>query len=135
MSNKYAKLKIITKYANIMKEYFELMNQSDVIKSLANPNNNLFIGMNVIHRVFEYVVIKTKSVESAYFYSQKGCYYYLEYLEQINKSEFAAAFSHMDAIMLVYKKTIFDIYDGDNNTNNINSNYILILILILLYYS
>ena len=117
----YLKLKIITKYSSVMKEYFELMNQSTVIKSLANPNNNLFIGINVIHRVFEYILLKTNSIENAYFYSQKGCYYYLEYLEQINKSEFANAFSHMDAIMLVYKKTIFDIYDGENNSNNIGS--------------
>jgi hypothetical protein len=121
MTNKYTKVKIITKYASVMKEYFELMQQSDIIKSLANPNNNLFIGMNVIHRVFEYILIKTKSIENAYFYSQKGCYYYLEYLEQINKSDFANAFSHMDAIMIVYKKTIFDIYDGENNTTSTNS--------------
>jgi hypothetical protein len=120
-NNKYEKLKIITKYTNVMKEYFELMSHSEVIKSLANPNNNLLIGMNVIHRVFEYILIKTKNIENAYFYSQKGSYYYLEYLEQINKSEFANVFSHMDAIMLVYKKTIFDIYDGETNTNGINS--------------
>lgn len=121
-SNKYLKAKIIAKYASIMKEYFELINQSDVIKRLANPSNNLFIGMNVIHRVFEYVLIKTQNIENAYFYSQKGCYYYLEYLEQINKSEFANVFSHMDAIMLVYKKTIFDIYDDEINTTSTISN-------------
>lgn len=120
-SQKVAKLKVLSKYVAVIKEYFELMNQSTVIKGLANPNNNLFIGLNVIHRVFEYILIKTNSIEAAYFYSQKGCYYYLEYIEQINKSEFASAFSHMDAIMLVYKKTIFDIYDGENSNNATSS--------------
>jgi hypothetical protein len=124
-SQKVAKLKVLSKYVAVIKEYFELMNQSTVIKGLANPNNNLFIGLNVVHRVFEYILIKTNSTEIAYFYSQKGSYYYLEYLEQINKSEFANAFSHMDAIMVVYRKTIFDIYDGENspgsNTSTISN--------------
>lgn len=120
-SSKYFKNKIITKYVEVIKEYFELMTQSTIIKGLANPNDNLFIGINAVHRVFEYILIKTNNIDTAYYYSQKACYSYLEYLEQINKSELASAFTHMDAIICVYKQTIFDIYDGENSSNNNSS--------------
>jgi len=119
MSNsKYFRTKVLTKYASTMKEYFNLMNQSDIIKNLANPNNSLYIGMNSIHRVFEYVLIKTNNIDNAYFYSQKSYYYYLEYLEQINKAELVNSLNHMDAILFIYKKTIFDFYNGEHSDNN-----------------
>jgi len=69
---KYYKNRIVTKYASVMTEYFDAMNQSDIIKGLANPSNSLYIGMNVIHRVFEYVLIKMNNVDNAYFFSQKS---------------------------------------------------------------
>ena len=120
MSNsKYFRTKVLTKYASTIKEYFNLMNQSDIIKNLANPNNSLYIGMNSIHRVFEYVLIKTNNIDNAYFYSQKSYYYYLEYLEQINKAELVNSLNHIDAILFIYKKTIFDFYNGEHNDNNI----------------
>lgn len=111
------------KYALIIKEFFDLMNQSDTLKNLANTSSSLYIGMNAIHRVFEYVLIKMNNVDHAYYYSQKSYYYYLEYMEQIHKSDLSQNLNHMDAIMFVYKKTIFDIYNGEStNLSNTITN-------------
>jgi hypothetical protein len=102
------------------------MNQSDIIKNLVNPTNSLFIGMTIIHRVFEYFLIKTNNIDNAYLYAQKACYYYLEYLEQINKSELAFSFNHLDIVLFVYNKTIFEGYNSDSNmvTSNKMTNVI-----------
>lgn len=118
MHSKYFRTRVINKYVSIIIEYFNLLNQSEIIKNLSNPSNSLFIGLNALHKVFEFVLIKTKNVDNAYFYSQKSYFYYLEYLEQIHKSDLSQNLNHMDAVLFIYKRTIFDIFDGDNNNGS-----------------
>lgn len=120
-TNVYYKNRILVKYSSLIAEFFQLMNHSDTLKTVPNAKSSLYIGINAIHRVFEFILLKTKNVENAYFYSQKSYYYYLEYMEQIHKSEFAL--NHMDAILFVYKKTIYEIQDGTtNNTSDTATN-------------
>jgi hypothetical protein len=118
------KNQIIDKYTIILKEFFDLILQSESMSELKYPISSLYIGINSIHRVFEYVLLKTKSIEKAYYYSQRTYYYYLEYLEQIHHSNLSQNLNHMNAILFVYKKTIFDLYDGNeqNDTSNKISN-------------
>ena len=117
------KNKIVEKYASAMKEFFELIEQSEIMKELNYPISSLCIGINTIHRVFEYVLIKSKSIDRAYYTAQKTYYYYLEYIEQVYKSNLSQNLNHADAVLFVYKKTIFEMYDGDNNqSSNTMSN-------------
>jgi hypothetical protein len=120
--------KITDTYVSILKEFIGLINES---KHCDNPNNliiTMYIGMNAIHRVFEFILIKTKNIEKVCYYSKKTFYYYLEYMEQIHSSNLQQNLNQMDAILFVYKKTIFDLYDGENEdtfgtmTNIIASN-------------
>jgi hypothetical protein len=120
--------KIIDTYVSILKEFIALINES---KHCDNQNNliiTMFIGMNTIHRVFEFILIKTKNIEKVCYYSKKAYYYYLEYMEQIHSSNLQQNLSQNDAMVFVYKKTIFDLYDGENEdvfgtmTNIIASN-------------
>jgi hypothetical protein len=126
-NTKYFKNRVILKFALIIKEYFDLMNQNETLKNTNNPNNSLFIGMNAIHRVFEYILIKNKNIDHAYYYSQKCYFYYLEYMEQIHKSDLLQNLNHIDAILFVYKKTIFDIYDGEHNNSSTTISNIMTL--------
>lgn len=119
-TTKYFKNRLITKYALIIKEYFDLMNKSSIIKNVSNPNPSLYIGMNTIHKVFEFILVKLGSIDEAYYYSQKCCLYYLEYMEQVFKSDLFQNLNHLDAVLFVYKKTIFDIYDGEPS-DSVNS--------------
>jgi len=111
-----------------MKEFVTLINES---KHCDNPNNltiTMYIGMNTVYRVFEYILTKTKNIEKVCYYSKKACYYYLEYMEQIHSSNLQQNLNQMDAMLFVYKKTIFHLYDGENEdtfgtmTNIIASN-------------
>jgi hypothetical protein len=122
---KYFTLKqqIIEKYCDIIIEFFNLIQNSEIMKEMNFPIPSLYIGLNAIHRIFEYVLLKTKSIEKAIYYSQKTYYYYLEFIEQIYSSNLSQNLNHMDAVLFVYKKTIFDMFDGEtNNDSNTMSN-------------
>lgn len=106
--------KIIEKYLQILKEYFDMLGESKYIHELPNPVSNMYIGLNAIYRVFEYIFIHTKNLEKVEYYSKKTCYYYLEYMEQIYSSNLTQNLNQMDAILFVYKKTIFDLYNGES---------------------
>jgi hypothetical protein len=114
-TEKYFRSIIALNYTKIIKEYFHMMNNSTTIKSLSNPIPTVFVGINALNKVFEYILLKTKNEDHAYFYSQKCCCYYLEYIEQIYKNDLINTLNIMDAIMFVYKKTIFDAFNGDTN--------------------
>jgi hypothetical protein len=115
---KNPKLQILEAYVNLINEYYAALSESPVMKELDFPTSSVHIGINAIHRVFEIVLIKTKSIEKTYYYAQKAYYYYLEYIEQIYRANLSQNLNHMDIILFVYKKTIFDLYDGDNNDSS-----------------
>jgi len=112
---------IFSKYVSAIKEYFEVVNKSDSIKNLVNAKSTLLIGLNAIHRVFEIVLLKTKNMETAHYYSQKSVYYYSQYMEQISAADLLTSLNHTDAVMFVYKKTVCEIYDKDTSAQNILS--------------
>jgi len=102
--------KIIDTYTSIFKEFVSIIDES---KHGDNLVTIMYIGMNTIHRVFEYILIKTKNIEKVCYYSKKTYYYYLEYMEQVYSSNLHQNLNQMDAILFVYKKTIFDLYNGE----------------------
>uniref|UniRef100_A0A6C0JGX7 Uncharacterized protein n=1 Tax=viral metagenome TaxID=1070528 RepID=A0A6C0JGX7_9ZZZZ len=104
---------IIDKYVSVINEYMELIAESKYMNETSTLASSMYIGMNSLHRVFEYVILKTKNIEKACHYSKKTFYYYLEYMEQINSSNLCQNLNHMDAVLFVYRKTIFDLYDGE----------------------
>jgi hypothetical protein len=117
-NSKTPKTKILELYSNLINEYYSALSESPVMKELNYPISSTYIGINAIHRVFEIVLLKTKSIEKTYYYSQKAYYYYLEYLEQIYRANLSQNLNHMDIVLFVYKKTIFGMCDGDNNDSS-----------------
>jgi len=67
-------------------------------------------GLETITHVFNFILFYSKNLEMAYFHSQKAFYYYVEFVGQINEEQnMFLQLSSRDAIMCVYKKTIFEI--------------------------
>jgi len=112
---------LFSKYTSVIKEYFLTMNNSETIKNLANANSTLFIGLNAIHRVFEIILLKSKNIDTAYYYSKQAYFYYLEYMEQVRASELLSSLSHSDAVLFVYKKTICEVFDKDSTSQSIHN--------------
>lgn len=102
------KREIINTYVLLIKEYFDLIQKSNVMTELNYPCHFLYIGIHSIHRVFEHILTKTKNIGRSYFYAQKAYFYYLEYIEQLHKSNITINLNHIDIVLFVYKKTIFN---------------------------
>jgi hypothetical protein len=120
--NSRTKQKILEKYLLLIKEFFILLHPSNVMKSLNYPKISIKIGLQSIHRVFEYIFSKTQNIDTAYFYAQKTYYYYLEYMEQIYESNFSLNLNHIDAVLFVYKKTIIEFQDKTDEQSNSVTN-------------
>ncbi len=107
--------RIVDKYFTIIEEFFQQVEKVLLPISDIQINVSLYIGLNCIYRVFEYVLFKTKNIEKAYYYCQKTYFYYIEYMEQIHQSNLQNTLNHSDAVLFIYKKTIFELQkDGDN---------------------
>jgi hypothetical protein len=119
----YFKERIVIKYCLIVEEYFDTVTKLNVLNTLSNPNYTMFLGLEIMNLVFGFVLLKKKSVDYAYFYSQKSYCYFLEYIEQICKSDLSQCLNHTDVVLFVYKKTIFEIlYNTDDENSHCVEN-------------
>ncbi len=109
------KMRVIDKYYMVIEELLiELQKLLRTINDI-DISNCMCIAINSIHRVFEYVLIKTKNIEKAFYYAQKTYFYYIEYMEQIHKSNLQNTLNQTDAVLFIYKKTIFEIQSGKDS--------------------
>jgi hypothetical protein len=105
----YFKERIVIKYCLVVEEYFDTITKLNVLNTLSSPDYTLFLGLEIMNLIFGFALLKKKSVDYAYFYSQKSYCYFLEYIEQIYKSDLSQCLNHTDVVLFVYKKTVFEI--------------------------
>jgi len=126
--NKQEKQIIIDTYFTILNEFFTKFLESEIstyehnyfsenINYDEQINYSLYIGIRIIHRVFDWVFVKTKNISFVYYYCNSAFSYYLEYIEQIFKSCLLHNFNYSDAILFVYKKTIFEISENREHSS------------------
>jgi len=67
-------------------------------------------GVETLIHVFSVIFYYTKNVDLTFYHTQKACYFYVEFIEQISDDNVTfLQLSSRDATLFVYKKTIFDI--------------------------
>ena len=67
-------------------------------------------GFQTMKHIFLYMLLYTKNIDLSFFNLQKGLYYYLEFIQQIKRDEHQfLQFNIKDAIIFVYKKTIYEV--------------------------
>jgi hypothetical protein len=106
----YNPSEILTKYNELLTEYLNYFIENNKIK---NPNYLKFVvirGIETITHVFNTTLHYTKNLEITYLHCQKAYYYYTEFISQISEDQnIFLQLSSKDAIMYVYKKTIYEI--------------------------
>lgn len=118
---------VIEEYYLTIKELFLQVDKSDIIKGSSSLATTLSIGVNSIHRVFEYVLLQKKNLEQASYHAKQSCYYLLEYIEQVHRSNLTHNLNNTDAVLFVYKKTIFNMHDGEESDTSSTITNILTL--------
>lgn len=109
---------IINKYYMIINEYIHHMIESEVLKTMDNSNYIVCIGLNVIIYIFQISIYSLKNIDAVYTVCQNAYYCYLEYIEQMHKTDTLHDLMNIDAILFVYKRA-FD--TASLTTNNIQT--------------
>ena len=101
----------------ILKKYYDLINDfiKFIFENMMNKNKSytryiIIRGLDTITNVFNQILYYTKNLDITYFHSQKAYYFYVEFVQQItNEQNTFLQLSSRDAVMYVYKKTLFEI--------------------------
>jgi len=101
---------LIERYILLLMEYIHLIHSSEIIKQLDNAPTVFQIGINAIAHIFKMSFLLSKNTELAGCYTQKGMYCYLEYIEQMNRTNTLHNLENTDAVLFVYDKTLTDLY-------------------------
>jgi len=109
---------ILNKYNLLIIEYIgyikEKGNFSDFIISR---------GIDTISHVFAMMLYYSQNLDMSYYHSQKAFYFYVEFVGQIMDDSNLLQLSSRDAVMFVYKKTIFEInVNIQKNVNMLKQN-------------
>lgn len=101
---------ILAKFVEVIIEYMRLMAEKINIK---NKQYYVFIferGIEILIHVFSMIFYYTKNLELTFYHSQKAYYFFVEFIEQISDDNITfLQLSSRDALMFVYKKTIFEL--------------------------
>lgn len=107
---------------DVCKKYIDLVNYSIILgnENLSITDNltnkqQLFKGIEIISNVFLQVLMYTRNLEVTLHCCNQGIFYYIEYIHQIQHKDKEFVFVNLtmqDAILYIYKKTIYDINDS-----------------------
>ena len=98
------------KYNNLITEYLFFVIENIHFKNEAFYKFIIQRGLITITNVFNVILFYSKNLDMSYYHSQKAFYFYVEFIGQISADQHTfLQLSSRDAIMFVYKKTIFDI--------------------------
>ena len=132
---------ILLQQTNILEDYIKNMNE------IFNKNNFYIIikGVETIFHIYQQILFYTNNHNLSYYYANKSIYLYKEYTSQINDdSNTFLKLTNRDAILYIYRNTIFKIKPNLVKKNKMNNpkelfdilflhNNIIKLLLSLLY--
>lgn len=101
---------ILTKFVSVIVEYMRFIAEKITMKNKPYYKFIFERGLDTLLHIFSVIFYYTKNLELTFYHTQKAYYFYIEFIEQISDDNVTfLQLSSRDAIMFVYKKTIFDI--------------------------
>jgi hypothetical protein len=103
---------INSKYSELILEYLSFIVEHKNLNFDKNEYFKFIIlrGLNTISHVFYFILLFSKNLDMAFYHSQRAYYFYIEFVEQITDDMHSfLKLSSRDAVLFVYKKTIYDI--------------------------
>jgi hypothetical protein len=101
---------ILNKFVSLILSYMRFISEK---MRMSNKAHFIFIferGLETLIHVFSVIFYYTKNLEIAYHHAQQSYYFYIEFIEQISDDTITyLQLTSKDAIMFVYKKTIFNL--------------------------
>ena len=114
---------LFMKYIHIIGEFFDILEKN---KFKPNKGFQLYVvikGIETINHIFKFLLMYTCNIDLIYFHSYKAYHYYIEFMDQISKDDhYFLRFNVRDAILFVYKKTIYEIDNTFRENINVHSD-------------
>jgi len=104
-------LTILNSYTSLLKHFMKLIYENSIKTNKINYHLFIMIrGLNTMTNVFNFIFYMTRNVDISLFYGEKSLYLYFEFVSQISSDENTfLQLNTKDAIMYVYKKTIYEL--------------------------
>lgn len=100
----------VHKYIDIITEFIEFTHNNHVNIKTYYKQYIITKGLESIQHIFLFLLLYTCNIQLTFYNVQKAFYYYIEFIEQIQKEEqFFIKFNIKDAILFIYKKTIYEV--------------------------
>jgi len=101
---------ILSKFVRVIIEYIRFISEKLAMKNKKYHNFIFERGLESLIHIFSIIFYYTKNLELSFYHTQKAYYFYIEFIEQISDDNITfLQLSSRDAILFVYKKTIFDL--------------------------
>lgn len=101
---------ILNKFVEVIIEYIRFISEKLSVRNKKYYNFIFERGLETLFHVFSMIFYFTKNLDLSIYHSQKSYYFYIEFIEQISDDNITfLQLTSRDAILFVYKKTIFDL--------------------------
>lgn len=126
--------KIINTYIKLVNIYLSLFKKNIATQKKYYIDYIFQRGLIVLKHIFTILLSNTNNLKFTYYHCEKGIYYYTEFISQIENENSFLKLNTCDAIIFVYKKTIYNINKKlvkniNNNNDNVKKIYKLIVLL------
>lgn len=102
--------KYIEKYIFIVSEFVEFLINDRYKHKEGYQNYVLVKGLESLLHIYMMIMMYTCNIDMACLNMNKAYYYYIEFIEQIHKDDnYFLRFNLRDAILFIYKKTIYEL--------------------------
>jgi len=101
---------VMHKLRILLTDYLKFILENTTIKNTFYVKFVIMRGLHTIIHVFRHLLYHTKNLDLTYFHCQKSFYFYVEFVGQILEDDKTfLQLTTKDAVLYVYKKTIYDI--------------------------
>ena len=101
---------IFTKYISLIEGFLRDCSENVSIHNMGYYKYVLKKGVETLSHIFNILLLYTNNLELTFVHSQQAYHYYIEFIGQIGDDNHGfLQLNSNDAIMFVYKKTLFDI--------------------------
>ena len=113
----FSEIEITTKFYEIVNEYIFHICDNIIIQNKAYYIFIILRGLKTLKHIFITLLLYTKNLTLTEYHCKKAYLFYVEFMGQIgNDSHSYLQLNSKDAILFVYKKTIFDLNNEYRNT-------------------
>lgn len=100
---------LLSNFIKLLDIYHLLFKKNIMTKKLNYVNFIYYQGLKALKHIFIFLLHHTKNLKFTYYHCEKGIYYFTEFISQIENENSFLKLSSIDAIIFVYKKTIYNV--------------------------